>query len=43
VVLNFETIQLPEGSMRQYIDARQAFTALEQALPWVQEFRGGML
>ncbi|MCM5679559.1 nucleotidyltransferase domain-containing protein [Schlegelella sp. S2-27] len=43
MLINFETITLPEGAMRQYIDARQAFTALEQLRPRQNEFRGGMV
>lgn len=43
MLIDFETIALPEGAMRQYIDARQAFTALEQLRLRQNEFRGGMV
>lgn len=38
-----EIVDLPEDSIRQYIDARSAFTALEQAQLRSAEFRGGMV
>lgn len=41
--LNFETAELPEGSLRQFIDSRQSFTALEEWTRRAQEFRGGMV
>lgn len=40
---NLEIVDLPEDSIRQYIDAKSAFTALEQAKLRATEFRGGMV
>ncbi len=40
---NLEIVDLPEDSIRQYIDAKSAFTALEQAKLRAAEFRGGMV
>ena len=40
---NLEIVDLPEDSIRQYIDAKSAFTALEQAKLRSAEFRGGMV
>ncbi len=40
---NLEILDLPEDAIRQYIDARQAFVALEQANARAAEFRGGMV
>lgn len=40
---NLEILDLPEDAIRQYIDARQAFVALEQAKLRAAEFRGGMV
>ena len=40
---NLEIVDLSEDSIRQYIDAKSAFTALEQAKLRAAEFRGGMV
>lgn len=40
---NVEILDLPEDVIRQYIDARQTFTAWEQARVRAAEFRGGMV
>ena len=40
---NLEIIDLPEEIIRQHIDAKGAFTALEQAKLRAKEFRGGMV
>ena len=40
---NVEIIDLPEDAIRQYIDGRQTFLALEQAKSKAAEFRGGMV
>ena len=38
-----EIVDLPEDSIRQYIDVKSAFTALERAKLRSAEFRGGMV
>lgn len=40
---NIETFDLSEDAIRQYIDARQTFLALEQARRKLREYRGGMI
>lgn len=40
---NVEILDLPEDAIRQYIDARQTFLALEQAKARAAEYRGGMI
>lgn len=40
---NLEIFDLPEDVVRQYIDARQTFSAFEQAKARAEEFRGGMV
>jgi hypothetical protein len=41
--LNMETTDLDEDATRQYIDAKQAFSALTQAKAKLAEYRGGMV
>src|SRR5690349_10758135 len=43
MISNIETLDLPEDSSRQYIDARQTFLAFEQAQTKMKEYRGGMI
>jgi hypothetical protein len=40
---HIETLDLPADSMRQYINARQLFTALRETELAAQAFRGGMI
>ena len=42
MIINIETQPLPANAIRQYINAKQAFTALRDAEREAKQFRGGM-
>lgn len=43
MTVNIETLELPSEAMRQYINARQAFTALRETENAAKAYRGGMI
>ncbi len=43
MIPDIETLDLPEDTARQYIDARQTFLAFEQAQTKLKQYRGGMI
>lgn len=43
MLMNIETFELPADALRQYINARQVFTALRETETAAKAFRGGMI